>query len=91
MAKRTKQDDETRAAIEQLENEGGPTIDHDGARILTYRGAHPLIRRCGYAFAPHEPRLVPAGIAAVLTAVPDFEDTTPAAPDASDFDLPPAA
>lgn len=95
MAKRTKQDDETLAAIEQLENEGGAIVDttndYDEPRFIVYRGGHPLIRRCGYAFEPNRRKCVPAGIAAVLVAVRDFEDATPSTPGKGEADLPPAA
>jgi hypothetical protein len=95
MAKRTKQDDDTRAAIEQMENEGGPaapfTDDDDAPRLVIYHGGHPLIRRCGYAFEPHKAKRVPAGVAAVLVALRDFEDSTPASVNEGDSELPPAA
>jgi hypothetical protein len=80
MAKRSRQDE-------------GPALgsSDDEPRLITYRGGHPLIRRCGYAFEPHKPKRVPAGVAAVLVAVRDFEDSSPSAPDDGDSELPPAA
>jgi len=92
MGKRTK-DDGMQAAIEQLENEGGTIVDttDNTLRLVAYRGGHPLIRRCGYVFEPHKLKRVPAGVAAVLVAVSDFEDSTPSAHTGSESELPPAA
>jgi hypothetical protein len=96
MAKRINQkpDDDTRDAIEQMENEGAPPVPTsdlggDTDRLILYRGEHPLIRRCGVVLKPRKPKQVAAAIAAQLLAAGDCEDVTPR--HVPDPELPPSA